>query len=205
MAGEIHDELGQQLTGILLSLTNINAICNSRTDPDKDMMHDQIERSITSVENTIQAVRAIATELRPIVLDRFGLIAAIEWLTKAYHSKTGIHFTLILPEGELGLASEKETALFRIVQESLTNIARHSEATEVRIHLKIVNYELTLEIKDNGKGLTEDPGVEGHTLGLLGMKERAYFLGGHFTITGERGKGTTVIVHIPLIIEKTQS
>jgi PAS domain S-box-containing protein len=199
IAREIHDELGQQLTGVLLSLTNVNAMCNSTSIPGSDSLHEQIENSISAVEGTIQAVRKIATELRPIVLDRFGLIAAIEWLVKEYHTKTGIHFTLSLPDTDLHLAAERETALFRIVQESLTNIVRHSAATAVNVLLKINNNQLTLEIKDNGKGLSGEIKSENHTLGLLGMKERAFFLGGSLSIVGEAGKGTSVIVQIPLI------
>jgi two-component system, NarL family, sensor histidine kinase UhpB len=199
IAREIHDELGQQLTGVLLALTNVNAICNSANLAGRESLHEQIESSISAVEGTIQAVRKIATELRPIVLDRFGLIAAIEWLVKEYRTKTGIHFSLNLPDTDLHLAAERETALFRIVQESLTNIARHSAATAVNVLLKINSNQLTMEINDNGKGLSGETKSEKQTLGFLGMKERAFFLGGSLSIVGEAGKGTSVIVQIPLI------
>jgi two-component system, NarL family, sensor histidine kinase UhpB len=199
IAREIHDELGQQLTGVLLSLTNINTECNSNHDVDKNSLHKQIENTISAIEGTIQAVRKIATELRPVVLDRFGLIAAIEWQVKEYQLKTGIHFKLYLPNEDLHLAAERETALFRIIQESLTNIVRHSAATDVNIHLKRNGGQLTLEIKDNGKGFSDHVKSELNSLGLLGMKERAFFLGGALSLVGEPGKGTTVIVEIPLI------
>jgi PAS domain S-box-containing protein len=201
IAREIHDELGQQLTGVLLSLTSVSQECKSNIGGNKEALHREIQDSISAVENTIHAVRRIATELRPVILDRFGLIAAIEWLSKEFQRKTGISFKVNVPPEDLRLAPERETALFRIIQESLTNIIRHSGATEVNIILNLNDGQLTLEINDNGKGISQEAKPEKHTLGILGMKERAYFLGGSLNITGEPGRGTKVVVLIPLLVD----
>jgi len=144
-------------------------------------------------------VRKIATELRPPVLDDLGLEAAIEWQIQEFEKRTGIvcHFHSSLKH--LDLDAERSTAVFRIFQETLTNVVRHAEATQVNIYLREEDDSLVLEVQDNGRGMTgrELSGSGTKSLGLLGMRERATMLDGEVNIIGRQGKGTTVGVRIP--------
>ena len=149
------------------------------------------------VDETIQSVRRIATELRPIILDELGLVAAVEWACEEFQARTGIKCRWDLPDDDVVIDSERATALFRIFQETLTNVARHANATEVSVRLAKENGNLFLEVHDNGKGVNEEQLSAGGSLGILGMRERALLLGGELTISSTAGKGTTVIARIP--------
>jgi PAS domain S-box-containing protein len=192
LAREIHDELGQAMTAIKMDLTAL--IRELPADGREAFM--RIERSLKLVDGTIQAVRRIATELRPGILDDLGLAAAVEWAAEEFQARTGITCHLSLPDSDIALDRERATALFRIFQETLTNVARHANATEVDVTLDRSNSDLCLEVHDNGKGISKEA-LSGQSLGILGMRERALLLGGELTISGAPGKGTTVKVRIP--------
>jgi signal transduction histidine kinase len=145
----------------------------------------------------MQSTRRIATELRPAVLDDLGLAAAVEWAAEDFQARTGTKCQVSLPEADIAMDSERATALFRILQEALTNVARHANASQVNVRLKKRNGAFLLEVHDNGRGIGQKLLSTTNSLGILGMRERALLLGGEFTIGGAPGKGTTVRVRIP--------
>ncbi|MGO8786714.1 MAG: PAS domain S-box protein [Terriglobia bacterium] len=190
VAREIHDELGQALTAIKIELSSLS----------HDMPAEKKQRSesiMQLVDETIQSVRRISTELRPAVLDALGLVAAVEWAAEEFEARTGTKCQLDLPRHEVVIDHEHATALFRIFQETLTNVVRHASASEVNIRLGRENGNLYLEVHDNGKGVNEDQLSAGSSLGILGMRERALLLGGELTLTSAPGEGTTVRARIP--------
>jgi signal transduction histidine kinase len=149
------------------------------------------------IDETIQTVRRISTELRPGILDDLGLVAAVEWAAEEFQARTGTKCHISLPRADLTLDPERATAVFRIFQETLTNVARHANATEVDVRLAYDQRDVSLEVRDNGNGISEEQLAAADSLGLLGMLERALLLGGELTIDGVPGKGTTVRVRIP--------
>ena len=162
--------------------------------PEKRREYDSI---LLEVDETIQAVRRISTDLRPGILDTLGPVAAIEWAAEEFEARTGIKYRLdLLPEG-LSMEPDRATALFRIFQETLTNVTRHANATELDVRLAKDDGNLLLDVHDNGKGITEEQFSKSTSLGILGMRERALLVGGEFAITGAPGKGTTVLLRIP--------
>lgn len=193
VAREIHDELGQAMTAMKLDLA---ALMRELPAEEKGAIL-RVDGLVKLVDETIQSVRRIATELRPGVLDDLGLAAAVEWAAEEFQGRAGIVCHVSLPDSDIALDPERATALFRIFQETLTNVARHANATEVDVRLARSKGALLLEVHDNGKGISEAELSEGQSLGILGMRERALVLGGEITITGAPGKGTTVSVRIP--------
>jgi signal transduction histidine kinase len=157
----------------------------------------QSESILKLVDETIQSMRRISTELRPPILDAVGLVAAVEWAAGEFAARTGIKCKLDLPQDDVVIDEERATALFRIFQETLTNVARHANASEVSVRLADEDDNLTLEVRDNGTGVSEERLAAGTSLGILGMRERALLLGGEFIIAGTLGAGTTVRVRIP--------
>jgi PAS domain S-box-containing protein len=194
IAREIHDELGQALTGIRIDLS----LLGQKLRRDQKPLIEKVESGIRLIDSTIELVRKISTELRPGVLDDFGLVAAIEWQCQDFQTRTGIACELIAPEEEPSLDRERSTALFRILQETLTNVARHSGAARVRIELKEDGGDLVLTVEDNGRGIREDEIRNPKSLGLLGMRERVSLFGGEILIAGTPGKETKVSVKIPV-------
>jgi PAS domain S-box-containing protein len=194
IAREIHDELGQALTGVKLELSLLRDQLPQAPLP----IVDTLQAISALVDATIQSVRRIATELRPVVLDQLGLIPAIEWQAREFQSRTGIQCTLDIYLRSVSLSQAGSTAMFRIFQEILTNVARHAQASSVNINLQEQAGGLVLEVRDNGRGVTEAELADPKSLGLVGMRERALLLGGEATIQGAVGKGTTVKVKIPL-------
>jgi PAS domain S-box-containing protein len=191
VAREIHDELGQALTAIKIDLSLLRDDLSRDQDP-------RFERILKEVDETIGLVRKISTELRPSLLDAVGLVAAIEWAAGEFESRHRTTCRLNLPRDEMVIDPERATALFRIFQETLTNVARHAEATEVNVRLAREDAMLILEIQDNGIGISEEQLSAGGSLGILGMRERALLLGGECIISGERHRGTLVRVGVPL-------
>jgi signal transduction histidine kinase len=126
-----------------------------------------------------------------------GLVAALEWAAEDFQTRTGTRCQINLPEVDIALDPDRATALFRIFQETLTNVARHADATQVDVRLGQENGNLILEVRDNGKGIGEEQLSAGTSLGILGLRERVLLLGGTITIGGTPGKGTTVRVLIP--------
>jgi signal transduction histidine kinase len=201
VAREIHDELGQALTAIKIDLAAL-----IRDLPGDSGAQRQRSQSILKLlDEAIQSVRKIATELRPGILDDLGLVAAVEWAAEEFQARTGTKCELSLPGMDIALDQERATALFRILQETLTNIARHAKATRVDVRLAQENGDLILEVHDNGQGIGEEQLSTGSSLGILGMRERALLLGGELTISGDPTSGTTVSVRIPRPNRKSRS
>jgi PAS domain S-box-containing protein len=196
IAREIHDELGQQLTGLKMDLSWIG----KRKIVQEDL---EVRQKVLVVMNlldaTIKTVRRIATDLRPSILDDLGLIAAIEWQSQEFEKRSGISTTFLSTMGECCYSSVTSIGLFRICQESLTNVARHANASKIRISLQEQeNANILLKIEDNGKGFEVSKIGEKKTLGLLGMKERTLMMGGQFRMVSTPGKGTALFVTVPL-------
>ncbi len=196
VAREIHDELGQALTCMKMDLWQIREE-SSLGSADKHAVLLKIESLLGSIDVTVDTVRRIASDLRPSILDDLGLVPAIEWQLSDFQRRTGIVCTFKKP-GSLVIDKDYSSALFRVFQESLTNIARHSEAEKVEITLRKTKGELVLTIRDNGKGILESEVSNGASLGILGMRERVLPFDGRVHIAGKPGKGTRVIVKIPL-------
>jgi PAS domain S-box-containing protein len=194
IAREIHDELGQALTGLRFDLVRLAG----KPDLDPATTAVRVRDMLKLVDDAIRSVRRISTELRPGLLDDLGLGAAIEWQAQEFQARTGISCDLQLTGKDLVLDQHLCTALFRIVQEALTNVARHAAATRVLVSLREEAERLELEVRDDGRGITEGEAADRRSLGLLGMRERAALFGGTVSVLGEPGRGTTVRVEVPL-------
>jgi signal transduction histidine kinase len=193
IAREIHDDLGQALTAIKLTVSSLVLELPEEYRPSK-----RVESIVKLIEEAIASVRRIATELRPAILDDLGLIAAVEWAAEQFETRTGTKCRLNLSADSLTIDRERATAIFRILQEALTNVARHSGAIQVDVRLAVENGGLTLEVHDNGIGVEDERVTAPQSLGVLGMQERAVLLGGEFTIRAAPDNGTIVKVRIPL-------
>jgi signal transduction histidine kinase len=190
---EVHDELGQSLTGLKLQLTWLAGRL-----PKKLVALQKKAHSLAgTIDEIIHAVRRIATELRPGLLDTVGLTAALEWQTNEFQRQTGIQCRVAMAVHDSILNQDLNTAFFRIFQETLTNIIRHARATKVEVRLAETAEYFILEVKDNGRGISESEIQNTKSIGLIGMRERAALLGGEIRWRGEPGKGTTVSVRIP--------
>jgi PAS domain S-box-containing protein len=199
IAREIHDELGSALTGLkwdmelmeqtLLQLEDVKIRC---------ALKKAIQASIGLIDETTNTVRRISSELRPGVLDDLGLVEAIEWQTQQFQIRTGIQCHCDSPALLSDLSGQQSTVIFRIFQEILTNVLRHAQASCIRISLHEDEEGVMLRVEDNGLGITESEQSNPRSLGLLGMRERAFSVGGEVRISGEKGKGTTVQVRIPV-------
>ncbi len=199
IAREIHDELGQQLTGIKLDLSWIHKRLE-KVSPD---LHLKMKETITLVDETVKSIRKIASELRPGLLDNLGLLPAIEWQCQEFTRKTGIECRFENFAGPFEVSDEVGTSIFRILQESLTNIARHSDATVTEVLIDSNGKSYTVTVKDNGKGFQNSESNEITSLGLLGMQERAAMVRGKFNISSKPEKGTTVIIEFPVNMIET--
>ena len=194
IAREMHDELGQACTAIKMDLASIGRKITKK----QSVVRDKVGSAIELVDKMIFTVRRIASELRPRTLDDLGLNAALEWQAQEFETRTKIKCHVSLPEHDLALDSERSTAIFRIFQESLTNVARHSQATHVDARLETEGDRLLFRVHDNGKGFDIEQARARRSLGLVGMQERALLLGGEFKIEGVVGSGTTMTLRIPL-------
>lgn len=194
LSREIHDEIGQLLTVLRFSIMSIEKKIQRSPIEAKTAITD----AMRTVETTIETVRRIAAGLRPSVLDDLGLIAALQWQTEEFkkHTSINISFHSTLPSS-FHIEKNIATALFRIYQESINNILKHAEASEIIIDLILENDQLVLSISDNGKGFNEDEIRSRKTLGLLGMKERVILLNGQFFLNSSPGKGTTIKITVP--------
>jgi signal transduction histidine kinase len=193
IAREVHDELGQSLTGLKLQLTWLGG----RLPENLKSLHGKIHVMADGIDSTIHAIRRIATELRPGLLDTAGLVATLEWQAVEFQKQTGIECNVNLAIRDTMLDQDLNTAFFRIFQETLTNIIRHSNASKVEVRFFETAEHFILEVKDNGRGISESEIVNTKSIGLIGMRERATLLGGEVRWRGEPGKGTTVSVRIP--------
>jgi len=194
IAREVHDELGQSLTGLKMDLSWLE----KRLPEDLEAAAaGRLKSMFRRVDTTIQSVRRISSALRPQVLDDVGLIATLKWQANEFQVRTGIRCNVELPTEELALDRARSTAAFRILQEALANVARHAGATRVDISLRAHIDHFILKIADNGRGVSEAELRSPKSLGLLGIRERAFLLGGSVDIESKVGKGTTVTLSIP--------
>jgi signal transduction histidine kinase len=193
IAREVHDELGQSLTGLKLQFTWLAG----RLPKDSKALHGKLHAMADNIDETIHSVRRIATELRPGLLDTAGLPAALEWQASEFQKQTGIKCQVNLAIRDTMLDQDLNTAFFRIFQETLTNIIRHANASKVLVRLFEAAEHFVLEVKDNGRGISESEILNTKSIGLIGMRERAALLGGEVRWRGEPGRGTTVSVRIP--------
>jgi len=191
VAREIHDELGQALTILKMDL----AWVQGKT---QDGTRKKIKSMIAEVDQTIERVRQIVTELRPSILDELGLSAAIEWQLAQFQERTRIRGIFESSSETLNLSRDIAAALFRVVQEALTNVMRHAIATVVRIAVKSTRDVLSISIADNGKGITRQQIDDPKSFGLVGMTERVHRVGGQFNIYSSPGRGTRIEISAPL-------
>ena len=198
IAREIHDELGGILTGLKWDLEKIDKTLNTAGDGVHLFeVHNRISSMTGLIETTINTVRRIASELRPGVLDDLGLVAAVEWQIGQFQARSGLKCHWTNDAGDIELSRERATAVFRILQEILTNVLRHARAANLYVKIGRSNNYFEMEVKDDGRGITESQMRNSRSLGLLGMKERALLVGGEVSITGKEGGGTTVLVRVP--------
>ncbi|MGB7924574.1 MAG: PAS domain S-box protein [Pyrinomonadaceae bacterium] len=199
IAREMHDQVGQGLAGLKIDISRLTKMLPESEDEGvRGAMMDRLKDVNRLLEETIAGVKNLSTELRPGVLDKFGLSAAVEWQCQEFERRTGIKYQFRLPPEEPSLSVERSTALFRILQEALTNVACHSRAAKIIVELKVSDRDVTLTLQDDGRGITVAEISAPTSLGLLGMRERAEMLGGSFDIKGDQGWGTVVNVSIPL-------
>lgn len=199
IARELHDELGQALTALKFDLAALKQEFSRRNK----RLRDKANEISLQIDATIKMVRRIATELRPGILDDLGLAAAVEWQAQEFQARTNIMCEMDLPE-EIEIGDAAATALFRIFQETLTNVARHAQATRVRIQMTIDESAVQLDVQDDGRGIALSDMRGKRSLGLLGMRERAELLGGSFKIHGASEGGTRVTIRLPLKTPESQ-
>jgi signal transduction histidine kinase len=197
LARELHDELGQVLTSAKLDLMWLcDRVRQPGARPSLSLVN-KLQSLAGLVELAIAAVQRITTELKPAVLDHLGLEAALEWEATKFHARTGIRCRVESRPARFELDPLCATVLFRIAQESLTNVARHAHAGAVRLSLRKQKNRVVLEVRDNGRGISERELKDPRSTGLLGMRERARLLGGELHIVATPGRGTKVVVSIP--------
>ena len=192
LARELHDSLGQSLTSIKIALSIVQQDLRQNGSKPNTAIVERFAEINKQLTETISAVKAISTELRPGLLDKFGLAAAIDWQCREFSRRTGLRCEFKIPRTKLSLPAESSTALFRILQEALTNVSQHAQATEVKVFLRIGKHDVLLTITDNGKGIAPEEMSAPVSLGLLGMRERAESIGGSFSIESIPQKGTAV-------------
>jgi signal transduction histidine kinase len=195
LARAIHDELGQALTGLKMDV----AWLQKHLDQPQPALLEKTQAMSDLIDIIVQAVRRIATELRPGILD-LSLVATIEWQLQEFQTRSGIEGKLISAPEETTLDVDGATTVFRIFQEILTNVARHAQATRIEVSLEENATFLTLQVQDNGRGMTESEIQSPKSIGLLGMRERARLREGKIQFQGTPGQGTTVTVRVPLSI-----
>nr|WP_089339337.1 PAS domain S-box protein [Burkholderia singularis] len=217
IARELHDDLGQQLTALKMDLSAVELALGSASaaadtqsappasgQPGADV-RGQLRGMHRLIDSTVASVRRIAADLRPVMLDDLGLVPAIEWLATDFTNRYGIEVERRIALADIALTNAGATTLFRIVQEALTNVARHADATQVALTLKIDDGHCVLRIADNGQGARGGT-REGQSFGLIGIRERAHMLDGTVTIDSTPGQGFTITVALPLhAIQQSES
>ena len=193
IAREIHDELGQQLTAIKMDVAWID----KNTSPEAGNIKSKLKNIITLLDGSNQTVRKILNELRSGTLDHYGIIDALEWHTIQFRENTGIAIQFSSMQTDIELPQEQANCIFRIYQESLTNIMRYAQAGKVLSSLNIIDNSISLSIEDDGTGFNEAEVENTKSFGLLGMKERVRAIAGQFELTSSPGKGTKIVIHLP--------
>jgi len=191
IAREIHDDLGQNLLALRIEAD----LLASRTSARHHQLHARAKRTLQQIDMTIKSVRQIINDLRPNVLD-LGLGAAVDWQVAQFRQRTGIVCDVMEDLDDMAIDDGCATALFRILQESLTNISRHAQATRVRVELRLLHARITMTISDNGVGMDASNRHKPGSFGLVGIEERVKILGGTFTVTSRPGAGTTIEVSV---------
>jgi len=195
LARELHDELAQSLTALKMDTIWVRDHASSVPG----VLTAKLNEMVEMLDRTVAATRRMAADLRPLMLDDLGLVPAIEWLASNFMQRCGVPCTLsVNDELELELPEPYATAVFRIVQESLNNIAKHAAASQVTVTLDKTQDAVRLRVQDDGCGFFSDGARKPQSLGLMGLRERAQLLGGCVAISSARGKGTTVEVSIPM-------
>jgi signal transduction histidine kinase len=194
VAREVHDDLGQALTGVKIGL---GALMPRSSRRDTDDTERRILGVSQVVDGAIESVQRIILRLRPGVLDNLGPVAALEWEAQQFTRQTGVPVTLNLPGDPLAMDSESSTALYRTVQEALTNVARHAAASAVRIGLATTGEELVLHVTDDGCGIPDSDAHRPHSMGILGMRERAFACGGTLEVSRAAAGGTRLVLRLP--------
>ena len=196
IAREMHDELGQFLTGLKMDINWLKKKMPSTAD--NAHLQEKLVEMTSMVDEAVLFVRKLAAELRPSILDDLGLIAALEWHSQEFSRRFNIPVAFTSQVKDLPAPPNIATGLFRMYQESLTNVARHAAAKKVSANLMVSNSEIHLTVQDDGKGFDMDDTGERKTLGLLGMRERAIMIGGKLDIISKPGEGTIILINVPL-------
>ena len=191
---ELHDELGQNLTSLKMDL----AWLESNTAPENAKFLKTLAGMRSVLDSTVAATRRISADLRPLMLDDLGLLAALEWLAEETSRRHGFQVDLAVDEVSGSLAEPLASQVYRIVQESLTNAGRHAAARNVRVALRAIGPEVHLEVEDDGRGLAPDDLRKKGSFGLVGIRERVYILAGSVEIRGDAGQGTVIHVRLPI-------
>lgn len=191
---EIHDELGQQLTAMKMDVVWLD----KKMDPSNELFRSKLKNLITLLDGSNQSVRRILSELRPLILDDRGLVDALQWLGSQFESLSGVSVEFEADDITQHISEEIKTTLFRVYQEALTNVSRYAKASTLLSSLRIEDDTIVLRITDDGIGFEQEILKQKKSFGILGMKERANALGGIFTLYTTIGKGTTIIVRIPI-------
>jgi signal transduction histidine kinase len=197
LARELHDELGQMLTALRMDAAWLGKACESQPEKLQARGPERVHGMKQLLDEAVATVQRISSNLRPGPLHELGLVAALEWQLAEFQKRSGIVTSLVAPEGEFTIGERMAVTLYRALQEGLTNVARHAEATEVRATLRVSPQRISLEIRDNGKGIAEEVTRDATSLGLIGMRERAGALGGEVVFRGAPGQGTAVLVSLP--------
>ncbi|MCJ7619088.1 MAG: sensor histidine kinase, partial [Anaerolineae bacterium] len=199
IAQELHDELGQALTAMSINLSAIDKQLGVELDPE---IAERLAETDSLITRTLEQMREMALDLRPSMLDDLGLLPALRWYVKRYENRTGILVDLEVVGLELRLPEHIETAMYRVVQEALTNVARHARANRVDIRLQRRDSIFQAFIEDDGSGFdpaeVADREAQGRGVGLVGIRERIAALGGSLEIKSHPGKGTRLTIELPL-------
>jgi signal transduction histidine kinase len=200
IARELHDELGSTLTRVRWDIEALEKEVATAMPQPLPAIHERFSDAARLVDSSIENVQRIAAELRPTILDDLGLVASLESQVQRFQRATGIacRLDVLLDDEDRGPTRDQATALFRIVQEALTNVSRHARASLVNIVLEQRDGEVALEVRDNGVGIDSEVLAKPSALGVLGMRERAALVHGHIDISGRPGKGTVLTVRIPV-------
>ena len=203
LARELHDDLGQALSGLKLQLSSLEHRFAEASLSDAAEIRNRLGSMRQLIEGAVHTVRTVVTKLRPEALDRLGLVAALEWQAETFSRHAGLRCRFTATPETIDLDMGRATSVFRVFQEMLTNIARHAGASRVDVTMQQQGDHLTLRVRDNGRGIAPGVGVSARAFGLLGMRERALLLGGEIELVSVPRRGTTVSLTIPLANRRT--
>ncbi len=191
--------MGQLLVSLKIDALWLAAQLPTIAGPSRTDITEKLDSILQRIDETIKSVHTIARELRPDVLDKLGLVAALEWQAEEGMRRSGIQCRVDRQLDRFNLAPIQEIAVFRFVQEALSNVLQHAHATRVTVRVRQSVESLTVSVADDGRGIAVRNLVQGTSLGLIGMRERAMLLGGHFEVRSRKPGGTTVKLTLPLI------